>query len=325
MFAPIVATTGGNFTLTGKGSLLKRQVGMMQQPLEALGARCSTSNGMPPVKVQGAICGGEIEIDGSQSSQFLTGLLMALPLCKKDSLVRIKNLKSKPYVKMTMELLGKFGVQTKADGQLSEFAIKGGQHFKPGEYEVEGDWSGAAFLLVAGAIAGKVEVAGLRTDSLQGDKAIVEALKRAGAKVNMTKDAVIVESAQLSSLEFDATDCPDLFPPLAVLACNCKGTSKIRGVGRLRGKESDRGAALASELGKLGARIDVNGNGMLVTGAKLKGGVHVDPHNDHRIAMACAVAALNASGEVKIEGEECVSKSYPKFFEDLQKLQVERE
>jgi len=322
MFAPIAAAADGNFTLTGRGSLLKRQVGMMQQPLEALGAKCSTNNGMPPVKVRGQIRGGEIEIDGSQSSQFLTGLLMALPLCKEDSLMRVKNLKSRPYVKMTLELLEKFGVRIKANGQLGEFAITGGQHFKPTDYEVEGDWSGAAFLLVAGAIAGKVEVRGLRNDSLQGDKEIVEALKKAGAKVKMAGRGIAVETAQLSSFEFDATDCPDLFPPLAVLACNCKGTSRIRGVERLKGKESDRGTALVSELGKLGAKIEVKGNEMLVAGTKLKGGVQVDPHNDHRIAMACAVAALMCEGEVKIGNAECVSKSYPEFFRDLEGLKV---
>ncbi|MEM2137625.1 MAG: 3-phosphoshikimate 1-carboxyvinyltransferase [Candidatus Anstonellaceae archaeon] len=322
MLAPIVAAIDGNFTLTGRGSLLKRQMGMMQQPLEELGAKCSTNNGMPPVKVQGQMRGEEIEIDCSQSSQFLTGLLMALPLCDKDSLVRVKNLKSKPYVKMTLELLREFEIAVTADWQLGEFAIKGGQHFKPADYEVEGDWSGAAFLLVAGAIAGKVEVRGLRNDSLQGDKAIVEALKKAGAKVKLSSDAVTVGSAPLSSFEFDATDCPDLFPPLAVLACNCKGTSRIWGAERLKGKESDRGAALASELGELGAEIAVRGDEMLVAGTRLRGGVKVDSHNDHRIAMACAVAALKCEGGVEIGNAECVSKSYPRFFHDLDSLRV---
>lgn len=324
MFAPIAAAAEGNFTLTGRGSLLKRQVGMMQQPLEALGAKCSTSSGMPPVKVQGQIRGGEIEIDGSQSSQFLTGLLMALPLCKEDSLVHVKNLKSRPYLQMTLELLQEFGVEVRANAQLSEFAINGMQSYKPIHYEVEGDWSGAAFLLVAGAIAGKVEVNGLRKDSLQGDKEIVDALKKAGAKVKMAREGAVVESVPRSSFEFDATDCPDLFPPLAVLACNCSGTSRIRGAGRLRGKESDRGAALVSELGKLGATIELKGDEMLVAGTKLKGGVQLDSHNDHRIAMACAVAALKCEGKVEIRNAGCVSKSYPKFFEDLQKIQVIR-
>jgi 3-phosphoshikimate 1-carboxyvinyltransferase len=323
MFAPIAALFAKRFVLAGKGSLLSRNVEMMKGPLSSLGAECSTTAGHFPVAIRGPIQGGEIGIDGAESSQFLTGLLMALPLCKEDSVVRVRNLKSAPYVKMTLTLLREFGVQIRHAANLEKFEIPGRQQYKPTAYEVEGDWSGASFLLVAGAVAGKVKVEGLQNDSLQADRKIVDALRLAGAKVKLGKDAATVESAPLSAFEFDATDCPDLFPPLAALACNCKGRSRISGVGRLKGKESDRAAALVSEFGKLGAKASVNGDVMEITGCKLRGGI-VDSHNDHRIAMACAIAALNSERGVRIKNSLCVAKSYPSFFEDLGALQVKK-
>ncbi|VVC01749.1 3-phosphoshikimate 1-carboxyvinyltransferase [uncultured archaeon] len=321
MFAPIAALFGKRLVLAGRGSLLTRNIGMMEGPLTSLGAECSTSSGHLPVAIQGPIHGGNAEIDGAESSQFLTGLLMALPLCKEDSAVAVRNLKSVPYVKMTLSLLKEFGVRARHTAGLEKFEIAGGQHYKPTAYEVEGDWSGASFLLVAGAIAGRVSVRGLRNDSLQADRRIVDALELAGAKVKLGKDSATVESGPLSAFEFDAADCPDLFPPLAALACNCSGKSRIAGAGRLRGKESDRSAALVSELGKLGAKASVKGDVMEITGCCLRGG-SVDSHNDHRIAMACATAALNSRGGARIKNEKCVAKSYPGFFEDLGSLQV---
>lgn len=319
MFTPIAALFEREIELVAQGSLRKRDVGMVQAPLERLGAICSTRGGLPPVKVKGPIRGGRLEIDGSQSSQFLTGLLMALPLCKGDSELSVPGLKSKPYVKMTLEILEESGIEVRADSQLGKFSIPGGQEYRPVECEIEGDWSGAAFLLVAGAIAGRVEVGGLRQDSPQADRAVVEALEKAGAKVAARKGTVEVEKAHLEGFAFDAADCPDLFPPLAVLACCCEGESRIAGAGRLKGKESDRAAALASELGRMGAKITVSGDEMLIAGGKLRGG-EVDSHGDHRIAMACAIAALVSEKGARIEGEGCVSKSFPGFFAELGKL-----
>lgn len=323
MFAPIAATFDTELELIGKGSLLARPVGMLESTLRELDAMCKTNRGKPPVAVRGPIHGGKLEVDGSQSSQFVSGLLMALPICKEDSVLKVKNLKSKPYVAMTLELLQKFGVKVKVNERLEEFAIKGGQQYSPAKYEVEGDWSGAAFLLVAGAIAGSVTVEGLQKESRQADKVVIDALEKAGAAMKVSDRCVFVEKGKLAAFDFDATDCPDLFPPLAVLACSCKGTSKLKGAERLKGKESDRAATLASELGKLGAKIAVNGDEMAITGAQLHGG-QVDSHHDHRIAMACAVAALNCHGKVEIKNEECVSKSYPQFFEDLKSLKVRK-
>jgi 3-phosphoshikimate 1-carboxyvinyltransferase len=202
----------------------------------------------------------------------------------------------------------------------------GGQKYRPCSYTVEGDWSGASFLLVAGAVGGKISVSGLELDSLQGDRRVLDALRDAGAEVGVdaSAGAVSVGKGELKGFEFDATDCPDLFPPLVALACNCGGKSVIRGASRLAGKESDRGQALVSEFGKLGARVSVEGDSIVVEGGgKLSGG-SVESHRDHRIAMACAVAALNCEGPVEIGDAGCVSKSYPGFFSDLEKLMVKK-
>jgi 3-phosphoshikimate 1-carboxyvinyltransferase len=294
---------------------------MMEGPLRKLGAECRTNGGMPPVKIKGKMRGGSVEVDGSASSQFITGLLMALPLCEGDSVLKVSSLKSKPYVRMTLELLAEFGIKVRHDRELSRFEIGGGQRYRPRSLEVEGDWSSAAFLLVAGAIAGSVRISGLRTDSLQADRAIVDALKRAGANVRIENGKIVAEKSALKGFKFDASDCPDLFPPLAALACSCKGTTVLSGAGRLRGKESDRAASIVSELSAMGAKVRVDGNRMIITGGKLEGG-EVDPHNDHRIAMACAVAALASEKGARINWERCVAKSYPGFFRDLESLRV---
>ncbi len=321
MFPPIAALGGGKTLLTAKGTLAYRNAGIMEKPLSQLGAACESKGGLPPVFVQGPMNGGRAEIDGSESSQFLTGLLVALPLCKNDSVLTVKNLKSGPYVEMTLGLLRAFGVKVRANAALSRFEIPGRQHYSPLRYEVEGDWSGAAFMLVAGAIAGGVSVKGLRADSVQADRAVLGALKAAGAKVKVSKRVVQVCKGPLAAFSFDATGCPDLFPPLAALACHCDGTSRIRGATRLAGKESDRAAALVSELGKMGAAISVKGDVMEICGKRLSGGA-VDSHGDHRIAMACAVAALASEKGARISGAACVSKSYPRFFDDLGHLKV---
>ena len=184
---------------------------------------------------------------------------------------------------------------------------------------MEGDWSGASFMLVAGAIAGLVAVEGLNNDSKQPDMAIMDALEKAGAEVRDDPDGITVTKSDLIGFEFDATDCPDLFPPLAVLACNCKGTSKIHGAERLKHKESDRGQVLVNELGAIGANIKLNGDTMEIEGGKIRGG-KINSHNDHRIAMAGAIAALASEKGVEITDEKCVSKSYPGFFRDLEQM-----
>ncbi len=318
MFSAVAALCDRELRLSGKQGLLHRPVDMLEGPLRALGAHCHTRNGFPPVTVKGPLRGGRAEIDGSLSSQFITGLLIALPTAPADSELHIRNLKSLPYVDMTLEILKDFQIAIDNDG-YKNFRIKGGQTYEIGEYRVKGDWSAAAFWLAAGTWSGKIEVTGLKLDSLQADRRILEALERARANVTCSQDSVQTEKSELSAFQFDASDCPDLFPPLVALACYCRGKTVLTGVERLKHKESDRALALSQEFGKLGADIRIRGNLMEIMGSKLKSGT-VHSHNDHRIAMALAIAGLGAEGRVIIEQAECIAKSYPRFFEDMAQL-----
>jgi 3-phosphoshikimate 1-carboxyvinyltransferase len=319
MFAAIASLFEGEFTILAEGSLRGRPVDMVADPLRSLGAECTTADGLPPLTIKGPIHGGTVEVDAGVSSQFVTGLLIALPCCKADSEILAPGLRSKPYVELTVWTLEKFGIRIDVDPGLERFIVPGGQSYRAARIEIGGDWSGAAFMFAAGATAGEVAVTGLNPESPQPDRQILEALDRAGAKVGIEKDAVRVREDKLWAFEFDATDCPDLFPPLAALALRCEGTTRIRGAHRLRQKESDRGAALVEEFAKLGAKIEVDGDVMSITGGAIGGG-SVDSHGDHRIAMALAVAALNAKDAVDIEGEEAIEKSYPGFFDDLKSI-----
>ncbi len=315
MFSPVAALWHEELTLTGEGSLLSRPVSMIKKPLEALGVDVHTTKGCPPLTVKGPLLGGEAEVDGSVSSQLLTGLLMALPKAAKDSRLTVKDLKSTPYIDMTMTLLKAFGVEVR-HSNYETFFIKGNQKYSAGEYRVEGDWSGASFLLVAGAVGGGVTVTGLDMASPQADRKIIEAIEAAGASVKTLGHRVEITRNELKAFDFDATHCPDLFPPLVALATNCGGITELTGVKRLAYKESDRAKTLEKEFSSLGANIRIDGNRMKIKGTKLEGGI-IDSHNDHRIAMAGALAAINAEGDVTIRNPQCVAKSYPGFFEDF--------
>jgi 3-phosphoshikimate 1-carboxyvinyltransferase len=319
MFTPIASLSAQPITINGHGSLTTRPMNFFEEVLPQLDVRCSTFEGKLPLKIQGPLKAKNITIDGSLSSQFLTGLLMAYGAVAEDVTITVKDLKSKPYIALTLQLMEQFGVKV-TEEHFEKFHFGKKQSYKAGEYTVEGDWSGAAFLLVAAAVAGKAEVHHLNTLSAQSDKAIIEALEKAGASLMPGVFTMIVEKHELKAFDFDATDCPDLFPPLVALAANCKGTTKILGVSRLAHKESDRGKTLQEEFGKLGIRIDLHGDEMLVHGGTGIKGAVVHSHADHRIAMACAVAALTASGPVTIEQAEAINKSYPEFYDHLQKI-----
>ncbi len=320
MFTPVAALDHRWITLSGKGSLLKRPVSMLESPLKELGANIETNNGFVPVKVKGPLKGGYATVDGSISSQLLTGLLIALPCTDEDSILLVDNLTSKPYIEMTLQVMKAFGVEA-SHSDYKTFSIKGKQEYHPVEYDVEGDWSGAAFLLVAGALRGSVIVENLSTDSLQADTKILKALDLAGARVTSSGNSVYVEKSSLNAFEFDATDCPDLFPPLVALASHCKGRSFLKGVGRLQHKESNRAIVLKDEFAKLGTEIKLQDDLMIIEGGLLKGG-KVHSNNDHRIAMSTAVAATAATDPVIIENSESVAKSYPGFYEDLKTIGV---
>ncbi len=318
MFAPIAALGDRPLTLQARGSLARRPLRMLEAPLAGLGVQCTTANGLAPVRVRGPLRGGRVEVDGSISSQLITGLLMALPRVEPDSELVVHNLKSKPYVQLTIDLLAEFGVTIHHD-DFTRFRIPGGQSYRSRELIIPGDWSGAAFPLVAGALAGRVQLAGLAWPTNQADGRIIEALRASGALVALEDDQVSVQADRREAFTFDATECPDLFPPLVALACHCRGRSVITGAGRLHHKESDRARVLQREFGKLGAAIELADDEMVIEGKGLHGGT-VNPHGDHRVAMAAATAALAAKDPVAITDPDCVNKSYPAFFSDLSAL-----
>ena len=315
MFSPIAALYSAEIKMVGANSLKKRPMFMIEEALNQLGVKCTSSGGFLPLTIEGPIVGGHCEIDGSISSQLLTGLLMALPLAAGNSEIRVNNLKSKPYIDMTIQILKSFGISVE-NRDYSLFRIQGNQKYIPQSYTVEGDWSGGAFLLVAGAINGQLCVRGLRSDSMQSDKLIVNALENAGAHIISGENQIEITRSELKAYEFDATESPDLFPPLVALASYCEGISTIKGVSRLIYKESDRAKALQEEFSKMGIKIEINDDLMFVIGGKPQG-ARVESHDDHRIAMAIAVASLGATGKVSIRDSQCIAKSYPGFFDDL--------
>lgn len=318
MFSPIAALYPTEITLVGANSLKKRPMIMIEQALNQLGVKCTSCDGFLPLTIQGPLTGGYCEIDGSVSSQLLTGLLMALPLASKSSEIKVNDLKSKPYIDMTIQILKHFGINVENKG-YNLFHIPGNQKYLPNHYTVEGDWSGGAFLLVAAAINGHLIVNGLTRESMQSDVSILKALEKAGATMIFTDNKIEISRAVLKAFEFDATESPDLFPPLVALASYSKGISSIKGVSRLIYKESDRAKTLQEEFGKLKVKIDINDDTMFVTGSRPLA-ARVESHDDHRIAMALAVSALGATGRVFIRDSQCVAKSYPGFFDDLRQL-----
>jgi 3-phosphoshikimate 1-carboxyvinyltransferase len=320
MFAPIISLSDQTIRVVGEGSLLKRPMDFFDEIFPQLGIRVVSNGGKLPLEIQGPLQPRDIEIDGSLSSQFLTGLLFAFAAAGAPGVsIRVRDLKSKPYIDLTLQVMKHFGWDVE-NREYVEFRFSGERRTGDPEYTVEGDWSGGAFLLVAGAIAGPIVVKGLDTSSTQADKEIVKAICDAGAVFEDREEGFIVGPAALRSFQFDATDCPDLFPPLVALAAYCSGVTEIRGVSRLAHKESDRGLTLQEEFGKMGVRIELDGDVMRVHGSRTLNGVTVHSRHDHRIAMACAVAALKASGPVTIEEAEAINKSYPDFYVHIQAL-----
>jgi 3-phosphoshikimate 1-carboxyvinyltransferase len=329
MFAPIAALSEQSITIEGKGSLLKRPMHFFDTIFPKLGIEIQSQSGYLPIQIKGPLQPANIEVDGSLSSQFLTGLLMAYAATENtNAVIEVQDLKSKPYIDLTLSVLNTFGWKVQhQDYKRFEFLAHPplAEHI---DYTVEGDWSGAAFLLVAGAIAGPIVVKGLQLDSTQADKAVMQALKDAGASIDIQENSILIGPVKestgivgpLKAFEFDATDCPDLFPPLVALAAVCKGVSIIHGVNRLAHKESDRGLTLQTEFAKLGIRIELNQDRMMVYGGTGIHGAEVFSQHDHRIAMACGVAALCADGPVSITNAEAVNKSNTDFFKQLQHL-----
>jgi 3-phosphoshikimate 1-carboxyvinyltransferase len=326
MFTPIVALSKREMLINGEGSLLTRPMDFFDEVMPQLDVKISSNNGKLPIKLKGPLQPKDIEIDGSLSSQFLTGLLLAYAAVDaKNVTIKVNNLKSKPYVDLTLSVMESFLLKVPENRNYTEFYFDETPVMPNDDvvdYTVEGDWSGGAFLLVAGAVAGNIKVRGLDITSTQADKKILEALENCGAQVNIYNNEIEVSSSPLGvrGFSFDATDCPDLFPPLAALAANCKGTTKITGVHRLTHKESNRALTIQEELGKMNIKVELNDNIMLIEGTENIKAATVHSHHDHRIAMMCAVLALNANGETTIEVAEAINKSYPDFYKHLQQL-----
>ncbi len=327
MFTPIAALSKEPVVINGTGSLLTRPMNFFDEIFPQLGIGIESNNGRLPIKIKGPLQPKNISIDGSLSSQFLTGLLMAYgKACSEPVTITVTNLKSKPYIDLTLQVMKNFGYDV-VNNNYESFLINPviASQRNPVNYTVEGDWSGGAFLLVAGAIAGSITVKGLDTFSTQADKAILQALIDCGCTMSIQEKQIDIAcpttgTDALKPFHFDATDCPDLFPPLVALAAYCNGTSVIEGVTRLAHKESNRGLTLQEEFGKMGIAITLQDDLMMVKGVGGVKGAKVHSHHDHRIAMACAVAGLKADRETTIEEAEAINKSYPDFYEHLKQL-----
>ena len=322
MFTPIAALNSHEITITGSGSLMKRPMDFFDMVLPQLGVTIHSNNGKLPLRIKGPLIASNITIDGSLSSQFLTGLIISFAAsCKVPVTITVVDLKSKPYIDLTLQLMSHFGWEVSHHNYKEfYFSPSSDKKIRKVSYSVEGDWSGGAFILVAGAIAGNLTISGLNVNSTQADRKILEALKDAQAKIQITGDFIHISGSELHSFEFNATDCPDLFPPLVALASICQGETIIYGVSRLKHKESDRAATLVSEFTKMGVNIKCEGDTMKIIGSTNLKGCRVDSHHDHRIAMACAVAALRAEDDIEIVNAEAINKSYPEFFNDLKSI-----
>lgn len=318
MFAPLIALHNKELTLTGSGSLTKRPQGIIADALRQFNVKVKTTGGLLPLKIQGPIQGSNAKIDGSISSQLLSGLLIALPLADADSTVTVQDLNSVPYIQMTIDLLKKFRIKIQ-NNDNKQFFIKGRQDFIATDYVVEGDWSAASFLIAGAMINGDLTIRGLNMNSLQADIKIIDLLKNINANMKLLSDGIYIKSTQIQPFDFDATNCPDLFPALVALAAHAKGTSTIKGVNRLIHKESNRALSLKTEFKKLGISISIENNIMHIEGGKIKPAI-VNSHNDHRIAMALAITSLKANSNISITNSDCVNKSYPDFFFDLEQL-----
>ena len=318
LITSVLASQKGKFTILGKGSLCSRPMNFFPETLPQLGVMVSTQANFLPIEVEGPMKGNQtIEVDGSLSSQYLSGLLMALPLIDGDTTIKVNDLKSIPYVSMTLDTLKQFGIEIE-NTDFKTFKIKGNQSYQPINYTIESDWSSASYWLVAAALGMKIETTGLKMSSLQADKALLDGLMSAKCRIIRSENGLKIDGTYRQAFEFDATHCPDLFPALVTLAAYCVGESIFYGVSRLKNKESDRGIVLQKEFGKLGLQIDLEGDKMTVHGkGKLNGGL-CDSNNDHRIAMCLGIAGYFSETPITINDAGAVKKSYPGFWEEME-------
>jgi 3-phosphoshikimate 1-carboxyvinyltransferase len=323
---PVAALAEGPSTLIFRGSIERRPVEPLLASLKELGAdvHVGKQGDLDAVYVEGGgIVGGKCSIPGNVSSQFISGLMFSCPLAEADTKIALTSpLESADYVKMTEAVLSRHAVVTSVED--NQIVIPASQTYKAADSNVPGDFSSAGFLLAAAAITNsKVTIGNLDYEAVQGDKVILGVLKEMGVEGKVCPDSIEIQGTgnPLKPINIDVKNIPDLVPAISVLACYAKGTSKITGARRLRLKESDRLLSIY-ELGKMGAKITITEDTMTIKGAPLHGAV-IDPHNDHRIAMAAAVAALGAEGETTIQHAECIRKSYPQFYLHLKQIGVD--
>ena len=351
---PVLSAINGQpFRIEGHGTLPRRPMNSAAAIMAAFGVLLTNGDDDAPAEgkreihvpltVRGTLIPGNAEVSGSGGSQLISGLLMALPMCSKDSSLHVTDPKSIPYMYITLDVLRHFGISTRSemegDAELLEaedwggctgisFKVRGGQRYRAADFGIESDWSAAANFLVAGAIFGSTELEGMDMKSIQADLAIIDVLVEAGALVSQLDDGTVcVRRAPLEGFSFDLNNAPDLFPIVSVLAAFCAGESRIAGLGRLAGKESDRAAAVLCMLQQMGVEAEAEGDelvvqgetlaGRLLAGRLLKGGKYSSRH-DHRMAMALSVASLGSDGPVEIDDTACVSKSFPEFFETFE-------
>jgi len=319
---PIAAIFDGVNRFIGRGNLGKRPLDTYYNIFDEQGIRYTYKEGILDLVTEGKLKAGEFKVKGNISSQFITGLLFTLPLLDGDSKIIITTeMESKGYIDLTLSAMEDFGIEI-INNDYREFIIKGNQTYVSRDYRVEGDYSQVAFFLCADALSSEVVVNDLKLDSLQGDKEVIDILERMGVKITPKNDGFLgIAPKTLKNTVIDGSQCPDIIPVVSLVASLCEGTCEVINAGRLRIKECDRLAAVTSELNKLGAKITEKEDGLIFEGVKkLKGGVEVWSHKDHRIAMTLAIASTICEEPIIIKDYECVSKSYPQFWEDFKSL-----
>lgn len=313
-FIPVAALGGVQTTFVGHGRLPERPIGIFTEALPHAGVTCDTQGGLP-LTIRGKLQNGTFHIPGNVSSQFISGLLFALPLLDGDSDILLTSpIQSVGYINMTIRTMAQFGVEV--DILDNGWHIRGGQHYVPSDYITDGDWSQAAFFLVSGAIGGEVTVTGANIDSAQGDRRIVALLREFGAQVIQNGSSVTVKKSPMQAISIDASQIPDLVPVLAVCASFAEGSTRIYNAERLRIKESDRLKTTADLLNSLGGKVEETPDGLLITGVSKLRGDNVDGCNDHRIVMSAATCAAGLEGEITCTDALSINKSYPNFYED---------
>ncbi len=323
LFSIVATVASKEFVITGEGSLLTRDMQTLIEIFKNLNVEVSSNDGRLPFKIKGPLLPKYFSIDGSKSSQYLTGLLMALGSSAEEPVtIDVENLVSKPYIDLTLDMMRFFGYDITHEA-YQHFHINPKKHLEKNiEISIEGDWSSAAFFFVAGAIHGDINISGLNINSKQADRKILEVMNLAGVNYNVSNQTIKISKNNnpLKAFDFDATDCPDLFPALVVLALHCRGNSSIKGVMRLINKESNRAFTLQTVFTQMGGIIDIEDDNMIVKGDTSLNGVEVSSHHDHRIAMAISIAAISAHGEMNITDADAVYKSFPEFYDKLKLL-----